>query len=97
LRQDYYCQITAFIMPSKKTKTLTFEQSLTELETIVQNLEQGELSLEESINLFERGLTLSKLSQEKLQEAEQKISILLNENGQTQLKDFQLSEQDQAE
>jgi len=84
-------------MPSKKTKTLTFEQSLNELETIVQNLEQGELSLEESINLFERGLTLSKISQEKLQEAEQKVSILLNENGQEQLKDFQLSLQDPTE
>ncbi len=84
-------------MPSKKMKNLTFEQSLTELETIVQNLEQGELSLEESINLFERGLALSKISQDKLQEAEQKVKILLHENGQAQLSDFQLSVQEQAE
>ncbi len=84
-------------MPSKKNLNLTFEQSLSELETIVQNLEQGELSLEESINLFERGLTLSKISQEKLQSAEQKVKILLSEYGQTQLNDFQLTQQEQAE
>jgi len=77
---------------NKKT-SLSFEQSLTELESIVQNLEQGELSLEESMTLFERGLSLSKLSQEKLQQAEQKVKILLNENGQKQLIDFDTSEQ----
>jgi exodeoxyribonuclease VII small subunit len=80
-------------MSPKKTAPPTFEQSLAELENIVQNLEQGDLSLEESMNLFERGLSLSKLSQEKLQQAEQKVKVLLAENGQAQLTDFDINEQ----
>lgn len=79
-------------MAGKKTSSLTFEQSLQELETIVQSLEQGELSLEESMALFERGLNLSQLSQEKLQQAEQKIKILLDKNGQQQLTTFELND-----
>ena len=79
------------VMARKKIENLSFEESLSELETIVQNLEQGELSLEESMSLFERGLTLSKLSQNKLQTAEQKVKILLEQNGDQQLHDFDLS------
>jgi len=78
---------------ANKKNASSFEQSLAELETIVQNLEQGELSLEESMALFERGLMLSKLSQEKLQQAEQKVKILISENGQQQLTDFDVSDQ----
>ncbi|MBL4908832.1 MAG: exodeoxyribonuclease VII small subunit [Alteromonadaceae bacterium] len=76
---------------ASKKSSLSFEQSLAELETIVQNLEQGELSLDESMRLFERGLSLSKLSQEKLQQAEQKVKILLDDN-QQQLTDFALND-----
>ncbi len=68
------------VMAKKKIENLSFEESLSELETIVQNLEQGELSLEESMGLFERGLNLSQLSQHKLQDAEQKIQILMDKN-----------------
>ena len=78
-------------MAKKKLENLSFEESLNELDTIVQNLEQGELDLEESMTLFERGLTLSKLSQKKLQTAEQKVKILLEQNGEQQLQDFDLS------
>jgi len=78
-------------MAKKKLENLSFEESLNELDTIVQNLEQGDLDLEESMALFERGLTLSKLSQNKLQTAEQKIKILLEQNGDQQLQDFDLS------
>ena len=56
---------------------------------IVQNLEEGELSLEDSMTLFERGLNLSQASQEKLKNAEQKIQILLTKNGKTQLETFE--------
>ncbi|MEW6981565.1 exodeoxyribonuclease VII small subunit [Colwelliaceae bacterium 6471] len=79
-------------MAKKKIENLTFEESLSELDTIVRHLEQGELTLEESMSLFERGLNLSQLSQNKLQDAEQKIKILLSKNGEQQLDDFQLSE-----
>ena len=67
---------------------MTFEESLNELDTIVQSLEQGDLSLEESMALFERGLNLSQLSQVKLKAAEQKVKILLDKNGNSELSDF---------
>ena len=78
-------------MAKKKLENLSFEESLNELDTIVQNLEQGDLDLEESMTLFERGLTLSKLSQNKLQTAEQKVKILLEQQGEQKLQDFNLS------
>lgn len=81
-------------MAKKKLENLTFEESLIELDTIVQSLEQGELSLEESMALFERGLNLSQVSQTKLQAAEQKVKILLDKNGEQQLSDFTISPDD---
>ncbi|MEI6893498.1 MAG: exodeoxyribonuclease VII small subunit [Colwellia sp.] len=75
-------------MAKKKLENLSFEESLNELDTIVKSLEQGDLNLEESMALFERGLNLSQLSQLKLQTAEQKVKILLEKNGTTQLNDF---------
>lgn len=81
-------------MVRKKIENLSFEESLSELETIVQNLEQGDLSLEDSMSLFERGLNLSQLSQVKLQDAEQKIQILLNKNGEQSLAPFEISQED---
>lgn len=75
-------------MARKKIENLSFEESLSELETIVQHLEQGELELEEAMSLFERGLHLSKHNQNKLQSAEQQINILLNKNGNEQLTPF---------
>lgn len=82
-------------MARKKIENLSFEESLGELETIVQNLEHGELSLEDSMTLFERGLSLSQLSQNKLQDAEQKIQILLDKNNSDQeLTTFELTQGD---
>lgn len=83
-------------MAKKKLENLTFEESLSELDTIVHNLEQGELSLEESMTLFERGLKLSQISQSKLQAAEQKVKILLEKNGEQQLSNFDLPNEDNA-
>tara|TARA_B110000114_G_C14989546_1_gene355985 strand:+ start:629 stop:889 length:261 start_codon:yes stop_codon:yes gene_type:complete len=81
-------------MAKKKVENLSFEESLNELDSIVQSLEQGELSLESSMALFERGLNLSQVSQSKLQDAEQKIKILLEKNGQAELSDFAISGND---
>lgn len=78
-------------MAKKKLENLSFEESLNELETIVQSLEQGDLNLEESMAQFERGLSLSQLSQVKLQSAEQKVKILLDKNGTSQLTNFESS------
>ncbi len=73
---------------------MSFEESLHELDSIVQNLEQGDMNLEESMALFERGLNLSQLSQVKLQAAEQKVKILLEKNGNAQLTDCDRSGSD---
>jgi exodeoxyribonuclease VII small subunit len=72
----------------KKVETLSFEQSMQELETIVSKMEQGELPLEEALQNFERGIQLARLSQQKLKDAEQKVQILMNQNGQASLLDF---------
>ena len=58
------------------TKPIQFEKSMTELQTIVMQLEKGELSLEESLKQFEKGITLARKCQDVLNQAEQKIEIL---------------------
>lgn len=55
-----------------------FEQALQELERLVLTLEQGELSLEHSLTTFERGVQLSRLCQQQLQQAEQRVQTLLD-------------------
>lgn len=60
-------------------KSKTFEVSLTELEKIVRKLEDGDLSLEESLKLFETGVRLSRECQERLDQAERRIDILLKD------------------
>lgn len=79
-------------MAKKKLENLSFEESLQELEGIVSQLEQGEISLEDSMSLFERGLKLSQQSQVKLQGADQKIQILMNEHGEQKLSNFDVEE-----
>jgi len=63
----------------KKTEETTFEQALVALETIVERLEKGELPLEESLQLYEEGIRLSRLCHGKLEEAEGKIEMLLKD------------------
>ncbi len=63
-------------MSSKTKKTPSFEESLGELEALVERMETGELSLEESLSAFERGITLTRSCQQALQAAEQKVEIL---------------------
>ena len=58
------------------TKPIHFEKSMTELEEIVNHLEKGELSLEDSLKQFEKGVTLARKCQEVLNQAEQKIEML---------------------
>lgn len=57
----------------------TFEASLQELEKIVRRLEDGELPLEESLRLFETGVKLSRECQERLNQAERRIEVLLKD------------------
>lgn len=74
-------------MARKKSATL-FEDSLKELEGIVEQLEQGDISLDESLKTFEQGVKLTRICQTALQEAEQKVQILLEKNGQQTLESF---------
>jgi exodeoxyribonuclease VII small subunit len=74
-------------MPKKKTGTL-FEDSLAELEKLVNQLEQGDISLEDSLMSFERGVNLTRTCQKALQEAEQKVQILIETNGTQTLEMF---------
>lgn len=60
-------------------KKQSFESSLKELEKIVRGLEEGELSLEESLKFFENGVKLSRQCQERLNQAERRIEVLLND------------------
>ncbi|PZN26940.1 MAG: exodeoxyribonuclease VII small subunit [Proteobacteria bacterium] len=63
--------------PEEPTPAPDFERSLAELEAIVEKLEHGELSLDESLRQFERGVALTRACQEALKQAEQKVEILL--------------------
>ncbi len=74
-------------MPRKKSTTL-FEDSLAELEQLVSQLERGDISLEESMTAFERGVALTRTCQQALQQAEQKVQILLDKNGTQTLEPF---------
>ena len=74
-------------MPRKKTTTL-FEDSLTELQQLVEQMEQGNLSLEESLTAFERGVKLTHTCQTALQKAEQKVEKLVEKNGIQTLEPF---------
>ncbi len=69
---------------------MDFEKKLGRLEEIVGKMETGELSLEDSLKLFEEGVKLSRDCNVQLSEAEQKVKLLLgvDENGQAQTRDF---------
>lgn len=71
-------------MTKKKTASFDFENALQELESLVTSMEEGELSLEESLLAFEKGIKLTRECQNALKQAEQKVQILINENGDTQ-------------
>ncbi len=64
-------------MPKKRAPNL--ENALEELEMLVVQLERGDTSLEEALKLFEKGVSLSRHCQQALQEAEQKVDILMGE------------------
>ncbi|WP_346837492.1 exodeoxyribonuclease VII small subunit [Microbulbifer sp. SAOS-129_SWC] len=64
-----------------KKQAATFEQALEELEQLVERLEAGELPLDEALADFERGVKLTRECQQKLATAEQKVKVLMEENG----------------
>jgi exodeoxyribonuclease VII small subunit len=68
------------VMSEKELKELDFEHAYQELESIVERMERGEQSLENSLSDFERGVTLMKHCHSVLKEAEQKVEILVKDN-----------------
>lgn len=66
----------------------SFESKLEDLEKIVSELEKGDLSLDNSVNKFEEGMKLSKECNKILEEAQKKITILLEENGEFKEENF---------
>lgn len=66
-----------------------FEQALAELEQLVEQLESGDLTLEESLTQFERGVGLARECRESLQAAEHKVQILLDQEGGEALTDYE--------
>ncbi|NNM50929.1 MAG: exodeoxyribonuclease VII small subunit [Pseudomonadales bacterium] len=63
--------------PGEAPSLATFEASMTELETIVRMLENGEASLEHALSAFERGIALTRSCQQQLDQAEQRVRVLL--------------------
>ena len=73
---------------NKEETVFHFETALAELESLVEQMEKGELSLEESLQHFERGVALTRACQKALKQAEQKVQILLEKEGTSSLETF---------
>jgi exodeoxyribonuclease VII small subunit len=74
----------------------SFEASLDELERVVKELEAGELSLERSIELFERGMTLSDACRKQLEEAETRVEVLIRKEGKIAAEPFRPEKPEKA-
>ena len=71
-------------MSKNSNQEFNFEKALENLEQLVSSMESGELSLEDSLKAFETGIKLTRECQTALKKAEQKVQILVNEDGDTE-------------
>ena len=76
----------------KMKKEESFENKMQELEKIVSELEKGDLSLEDSLKKFESGIKISKDCSKLLEEAEQRITIILENDGELKEENFSVEE-----
>ena len=76
-------------MSTPEKSPFQFETALGELNTLVEKMEQGNISLEESLRCFEQGISLTRQCQQALHDAEQKVQLLIEKNGQTSLEPFE--------
>jgi exodeoxyribonuclease VII small subunit len=74
--------------PSSPQQAMSFESCLDELEKVVKELEAGDLSLERSLALFERGMSLSDLCRKQLEEAETRVETLIRKEGKMTVEPF---------
>ena len=77
---------------NKKPKPATLETSLTEIASLIEKMEQGGLTLEESLSHFEQGVKLIKSAQKILQDAEQKVQILIQKTSDESLDPYENKE-----
>ncbi|MDF7670267.1 exodeoxyribonuclease VII small subunit [Orbaceae bacterium ESL0721] len=75
-------------MAKKPEKALSFEETLKQLEGVVSQLENGDLPLDEALTEFEKGVKLIRTGKQQLQQAEQRIQILMSENSEAELTDY---------
>ncbi|MDN3610702.1 exodeoxyribonuclease VII small subunit [Vibrio ostreicida] len=75
-------------MATKKPENMSFEAAIEELDSIVEHLEHGDLALDDALRKFERGIALAREGQSKLNDAEQRVSILLQNDDETPLSAF---------
>tara|TARA_B100000131_G_scaffold323180_1_gene380324 strand:+ start:4508 stop:4756 length:249 start_codon:yes stop_codon:yes gene_type:complete len=74
----------------KNLEQITFEEAIKELENIVDDLERGEVSLEEAVSAYERGSKLKNICQERLNDARMKVEkIKQDESGQISIENFE--------
>ncbi|UYZ83032.1 exodeoxyribonuclease VII small subunit [Entomomonas sp. E2T0] len=78
---------------AKKKSTNSFEESLAELQTLVERMESGKLTLEESLADFEKGIGLTRECQSALTDAEQKVQMLLEKNDKVETIPFDAESQ----
>jgi len=85
-------------MAQKVPTNKKFEAALEDLELVVEQLETGELSLEDSLEAFEKGVGLVKYCSQKLDEVEKKVELLIKDKeGKLQLKTFEDSSKDESD
>ncbi len=73
---------------SKKSEELNFEELIEELENITNKLEKEQLPLDKAVSLFEEGIKLSQKCNSKLEDAEKRISILINKDNEIKEENF---------
>lgn len=73
---------------AKAKKSIDFEEALDQLEELVEDMENGDLTLEESLKAFEQGIKLTRECQTALSQAEQKVQMLVEENGKLKAVDL---------
>ena len=80
-------------MPEDDKPALSFEKGLEELERVVQELEDGDLPLEEALQRFEKGVKLSEACRKQLEAAETRVEILLKKNNKLRPEPFEPEEE----
>lgn len=79
---------------ARTRKAPDFEQSLTQLEAVVERMEQGDLPIEEALKAFEEGVKLTRECQDILQQTEQKVQVLVEQQGEMTTRPFQEEQDD---